>query len=123
IPLKEWESALFSKGSYTKKNATGQDVYGSLNDYFIEQSCSAFHVEGKVIDWVAVSKKRGDYSQGSGTSNRARVPTEALDKLAARDGKDALKDFDGVFVIYAAGTAGTNSGSTYNPQPASLMHP
>ena len=30
IPLKEWETALFSKGEYTKRNATGQDVFGSL---------------------------------------------------------------------------------------------
>src|SRR5262249_42982208 len=76
IPLKEWETALFSKGEYTKKSATGQDVYGSLNDYLTEQSYGKFHVEGKVFDWVTVSKKRGDYSQGSGTSNRAGVATE-----------------------------------------------
>jgi M6 family metalloprotease-like protein len=122
IPPKEWESLLFSKGEFTKKNATGQDVFGSLNDYFIEQSCGKFHVEGKVFDLVVASKKRGDYSQGSGTSNRSAVATEALDKLTARDGKDTLKDFDGVFVIYAGGNAGTNRGSVYYPHAGTLTH-
>ncbi|MCS6862918.1 MAG: PDZ domain-containing protein, partial [Abditibacteriales bacterium] len=51
IPLKEWEEMLFSQGTYkNKRNATGQEVYGSLNDYYLEQSCGAFRVEGKVFD-------------------------------------------------------------------------
>ena len=44
-------------------------------------------------------KKRGDYVQGSGTSNKTAVLIEALDKLTARDGKDALKGFDGFLFV------------------------
>lgn len=120
IPLKEWNDAIFSKGTY-KKNATGDAVPGSLNDYFIDQSGGAFHIEGKVFDWVAVSKKRAEYSQGSGTSNRSGVASEAVEKLLARDGKDALKDFDGIMVIYAgAREARANRGAVYFPHAGTL---
>lgn len=118
--LKDWEAALFSKGTYTKKNATGQEVFGSLNDYFLEQSYGAFRVEGKVFDWVKGSKKRSDYSQGTGTSNRGAVASEAIEKLLARDGKDVLKDFDGVFVIYAGASIATNRGAIYYPHAGTL---
>jgi M6 family metalloprotease-like protein len=125
IPLKEWEDALFSKGTYKdKKSATGQDVYGSLNDYYVEQSCGAFRVEGKVFDWVEVSKPRADYSQGTGTGARSRTSlfSEALDKLLARDGKDALKDFDGLLFIYAGGRFPTNRGGLYWPHRSSVTY-
>lgn len=120
--LKEWQQALFSKSANTKKNATSQNVAGSLNDYFFEQSYGKLHVEGKVFDWVKVAKKRGDYSQGSGTSNRGALPNEALEKLAARDGKDALRDFDGVFFIYAGSSVRTNRGAVYYPHAGTLTH-
>ena len=71
-------------GAHAGKDATGKDVHGSLNDYFREQSAGAFRLEGKVFDWVAVAKKRGDYIQGSGTSNKTAVLTDALTKLVER---------------------------------------
>ncbi len=120
IPLKEWESALFSDRSYTGRNATGQRVYGSLRDYFADQSYGQFHVEGAVFDWVQVNKKRGDYSQGSGTSNRSALPTEAVTKWLTRDGNDRLKEFDGVFVIYAGNSVRTNPGAVYYPHAGVL---
>jgi M6 family metalloprotease-like protein len=123
IPLTEWEHALFSRNTYTgKDNATGQPVSGSLNDYFQEQSYGVLRIEGKVFDWVEVSKKRGDYSQGSGTTNRAGLPTEALEKLVAREGNDALNDFDGLFFIYAGDRIRTNPGAVYYPHSGALFH-
>ncbi|MCI0581531.1 MAG: PDZ domain-containing protein, partial [Chloroflexi bacterium] len=38
IPAKAWEEAMFSRGKYTKTSPTGQTVYGSLYDYYFEQS-------------------------------------------------------------------------------------
>lgn len=123
IPLKEWDDALFSRDVYVNKNnATDQAVAGSLNDYFHEQSYGAFRFEGKVFDWVEVSKKRMDYSQGSGTSNRSVVLVEAVEKLEARDGKEALKDFDGVFFIYAGDRVNTNRGALYYPHSSMFLH-
>lgn len=123
IPLDEWEKLLFSKGEYRDKdNATGQPVFGSLNDFFQEQSCGAFRIEGKVFPWVKVSKKRGDYSQGSGTSNRSALPSEALDKLLDREGRDAVNGYDALFFIYAGDRIRTNPGAVYYPHVGTLIH-
>jgi M6 family metalloprotease-like protein len=114
-PPKEWEAALFSKGSYR-----GNSAAGSFNDYFLEQSCGAFRLEGKVFDWVEVGKKRGDYMQGSGTSNKTGLPLEALEKVAARDGKDAFKGFDGFLFLYAGERIQTNRGALYYPHAGTV---
>ena len=121
---KAWEESLFSFGKYTEKSATGQKVYGSMADYYQEISCGTLKVEGKFAGWIEVSKKRTEYSTGSGTSNREKTSllTEAMDKLIAKD-KDALKDIDGVFFLYAGGRInGTTRGSLYWPHRASVQH-
>jgi M6 family metalloprotease-like protein len=118
---KDWDEAFFSRGSYSHKdNATGQPVHGSLNDYFQEQSYGTLRITGKVFDWVEVGKKRSEYMQGSGTSNKGVLLLEALDKLSARDGKDALKEFDGVLFLYAGDRIMTNRGALYYPHAGSL---
>ncbi len=121
---KDWEESLFSSGKYTQKSATGQKVYGSMADYYKEISCGTLKVEGKFAGWVEVSKRRSEYSTGSGTSNREKTNllTEAMDKLIAKD-KDSLKDIDGVFFLYAGGRInGTTRGSLYWPHRASVQH-
>jgi M6 family metalloprotease-like protein len=118
ISAKAWEEAMFSKGTYLKTNATGQTVYGSLYDYYFEQSYGSLEVEGKAFDYVEVSKNRGEYATGT----RSALLTEALDKLLARDGKDALKDFDGVFFLYAGERYPAPRGSLYWPHRASVSH-
>ena len=122
IPLKDWEESLFSSRTYTDKSVTGQKVFGSLHDFYQEQSYGALEVEGKVFDWVAVSKKRMDYSEGTGTTGQGVLLTEALDVLYDRDGKDALKDFDGVFFLYAGDRVQTNRGGLYWPHKANFSH-
>lgn len=117
----EWDKALFSTGVYKDKNATGQAVYGSLNDYFVEQSFGALRVAGKVYDWVEVGKKRTEYVQGSGTSNKTAPLTEALEKLVARDGKDGLRDFDGILFVYAGEAVRSNRGAVYYPHAGSVQ--
>jgi M6 family metalloprotease-like protein len=117
---KDWEDSLFSRGTYNKKSVTGQTVYGSLNDYYHELSYNTFRVEGKVFPYVQVSKTRKDYDQSG--PNRMNLLTEALDKLLERDGKDALKDFDGIYFMYAGGRYQTVRGSLYWPHRASVRH-
>jgi M6 family metalloprotease-like protein len=118
ITAAAWEEAMFSRGGYTKTSATGQPVYGSLYDYYFEQSYQTLKVEGKAFEFVEVGKKRADYATG----NRFALLTEALDKLLARDGKEALKDFDGVFFVYAGGSFPAARGSLYWPHRASVSH-
>ena len=123
VTTKDWEDAIFSRGTYKdKKNATGQSVAGSLNDYYREQSGGALRLEGKVFDWVEVSKKRGDYVEGTGTSNKTAPLVEALNKLTARDGKDALKDFDGFLFVYAGERVQSNRGAVYYPHAGNVSH-
>jgi M6 family metalloprotease-like protein len=118
ITPKAWQEAMFSRGTYAKTNATGQAVHGSLYDYYYEQSYKTLQVEGKVFDYVEVSKKREEYATG----NRMALLTEALDKLLAREGKDALKDFDGVFFVYAGARFPAARGSLYWPHRASVNY-
>ncbi len=119
----DWEASLFSVGCYTGKCPTGQPVHGSMADYYKEISYGKFRVEGHFVGWVEVSKKRAEYSTGSGTSVREKTAllTEAMDKLLKTD-KDALKDYDGIFFLYAGGRVQTTRGGLYWPHRASVMH-
>ncbi|HKD35402.1 MAG TPA: PDZ domain-containing protein, partial [Pirellulales bacterium] len=62
ITPKDWENEFFSRKLYSSTNATGQQVYGSVNDYYQEQSSGAMRVEGKMLGWIQVAKNRMDYS-------------------------------------------------------------
>jgi M6 family metalloprotease-like protein len=130
----ELEKQFFSTATYIGQNATGQPVAGSLNDYFREQSAGKFHIEGMAFDWVEVAKKRGDYIQGSGTSNKTAVLTDALDKLTAKAGADALdrlrwghwthapKPADAVLFVYAGDRVPTNRGAVYYPHAGAVVY-
>jgi len=112
-----WADSLFSTGQYTQKSATGQQVYGSLNDYFREVSAGKLRVEGKVFPWLTAEKKRSEYAVGTG--NR-RLLTQILEQLVAREGAKALDGFDGVMFLYA-GTRGTATrGNLFWPHRSSV---
>ena len=78
----DWEESMFSLGTYTGKNATGQKVHGSMNDYYKELSYGTFKVEGKFIGWVEVSKKRMEYS--SRQRHEHEGEDRAPDRVAGR---------------------------------------
>ncbi|PHX63131.1 MAG: hypothetical protein CK551_07675, partial [Planctomycetaceae bacterium] len=65
IKPSDWEASLFSTKMFNDKNATGQKVYGSMNDFYIEQSDGSCKVDGKVFAAVTVEKKRMEYASGS----------------------------------------------------------
>lgn len=115
----DWEKALFSKGEYKEKSPTGQQVHGSMNDYYQEISCGKFKVTGKAFAPVTVSKKRSEYAS---SANRYGMMTEALDLLTAREGKDALKDFDGLFFVYAGARVQTQRGGIFWPHRSSMNY-
>ena len=119
----DWEKSLFSTGEYTGRSATGQRVHGSMADYYKEVSCGKFAVEGRFLGWTEVKKNRMDYSSGSGTSRgeKTALLAEALDKLLEKD-KEALKDFDGIFFLFAGDAITTTRGSLYWPHRASVRH-
>jgi membrane-associated protease RseP (regulator of RpoE activity) len=99
-----------------EKNLLGEGTPASptLNGYFREISAGKFQFKGKMHSWVDVGKKRGDYSQGSGVSNKTAVMRDAVEKLLARD-KEALKDADAVIFVYAGEEVRSNAGAVYYP--------
>jgi M6 family metalloprotease-like protein len=118
IPPKAWEKAMFSKGIYKGNSPTGQTVYGSMADHYLEQSFGKLRIEGKAFAYVQVKKKRGEYATG----NRSALLTEALDLIVARDGMAAFKDLDGVFFLYAGARYQAPRGSLYWPHRGTLAH-
>lgn len=123
VTTTHWEEALFSSGRWVNRNSpTGQTVFGSLNDYYQEQSCKAFRVEGKVFEWVEVRRKRADYAQDDGPGGRWMLFTEAIDLLLARDGAQALDGFDGLLFLYAGDRFPTNRGGIFWPHRASMVY-
>jgi len=119
ISGENWEQSLFSLGTYTGKNATGQTTYGSMNDYYQEISYGTFSVSGKFLGWAEVSKKRAEYGQGT---SKTPLLTEAMDEATKKFGKDALKDYDGLFILYAGGMATANRGNIYWPHRSSMTY-
>lgn len=118
----DWEDSMFSLAKYTGKSATGQPVYGSMNDYYQALSYGTFQVTGKFAGWFEVSKRRMEYTSGTGTSTREKsaLLTEALGLFAKAAGKDVLEKYDGVFFIYAGARVDTTRGGLYWPHRASV---
>ena len=123
VSVSGWEEALLGEGiDRDLQEADGEDVPGSLNDYFLEQSAGGFRLKGKVFDWIEVGKKRAEYILGSGTTNITAVLVEALEKVAARDGKDAFQDFDGFLFLYAGEPVRGNRGGVYYPHAGTIRN-
>jgi M6 family metalloprotease-like protein len=117
-----WEEFFFSTGTYRdKNNVTGQTVFGSVNDYYRELSCGRFHVQGRVFAPVELAKARADYSPATANTRlRNAFFGELFEKLLAREGADALKDFDGLAIIYAGERFPTaNRGTLFWPHRGS----
>ena len=121
---RDWEESMFSIGTYNGTSATGQTVFGSMNDYYKELSYGTFKIEGKFVGWHEVSKKRLEYSSGSGTSagEKRALLTEALDLFPKKAGKDELKKYDGVFFLYAGSRVQTTRGGLYWPHRATVSY-
>jgi M6 family metalloprotease-like protein len=122
ITSQAWDESLFSHGTYVKKKSiTGQDVFGSMFDFYFEQSYGKMSIEGKAFDFVEVSKKRDEYAKGK----KDALFGEAVEKLLAREGKDALAKYEGIFFLYAGklpqGTT-RGGGSLYWPHRGSFTH-
>jgi M6 family metalloprotease-like protein len=176
ITPKDWENEFFSRKLYLTTSVTGQQVYGSLNDFYAEQSSGAVHVEGKMLGWIEMPKNRMDYSpatptpsvppmpekkpgaakpqsasaepksgevkpveakpdaaktpdkpaqpadQGRFRGNRDALLRDVIDKVIARDGKDALDGYDAVGFVYAGRRAVRSIESVYWPHMAMMNY-
>lgn len=120
----DWTNSLFSLAKYNDKNATGQKVFGSMTDYYQEISYGALKVEGKFVGWVELPKKRMEYSTGNGSSRTEKQAffKEVLDAYTAKNGEDSLKDYDGIFFLYAGNRVNTTRGSLYWPHRSTVSY-
>ena len=120
----DWAESMFGTKTYTGKSATGQKVYGSMNDYYRDLSFGKFHIEGKFLGWADLPKKRMDYSSNSGgdPKEKSEFLNGAMDRCLEKFGKTALDGYDGVFFIYAGGRVSTTRGGLYWPHRSSFNH-
>ncbi len=72
----------------------------SLADYFADQSGGALRVEGAVAEAVRLDAPRGAYDRAGMGGGRDSPFAAAAQALAARDGADALRSFDGIAFVY-----------------------
>ena len=118
----DWAEFFFSKGTYSEKtNATGQKVFGSVNDYFRETSAGRLKVEGRIFPWHEVKGKRTEYVSGLAAGNKNIFFSEVLDALIKRLGTNALDNFDGIHFVYAGERFQTGDrGSLYWPHASQI---
>ena len=135
VTLDDWGEEFFSHDSYRAKDATGQSVYGSVNDFYQEVSAGAMRVEGRVFDSIEVARKRLDYyspppsparsatqpSHTGGANYDLPLLREVMDKFVAREGPAALNGFDGIAFLYAGLPAVMQPGSVYWPHTSALV--
>lgn len=126
VPAPAWgpaafDEALFSRGTY-RRTPTGQPAYGSMADYYDENSGKALRLEGRVFDWLTLPLARKDLEPRPLVDPRGRALFEAaLDALLAREGAAALDGFHAVaFVI--AGPQARRRGSVLWPHSTALVH-
>lgn len=103
FPPRIFEEMLFSRGRYVDTNPSGERVYGSLADYYHENSYGKLKVTGRAFDWVRVDHPR-DYFEKKSMGSRAyrtEFRAAAIEQVRAREGGDCFEPFDGVVLIYA----------------------
>jgi len=86
--LEDFHNLLFSRNSYTRRDSAGMRVYGSLADYYWDQSYGKVRVKGKVFDWVALDEERAYFEEkrmGDRRASRKLMP-RAIELVREREG-------------------------------------
>lgn len=118
----EFTRSLFSRGEYTRAPG-GARAYGSLADWYAEQSSGALTVTGRVFPWVRLEATREALEPRPLVDPTARrdLFAAALDALLAREGARALEGFDALAFVVSGGWAGQR-GSILWPHSSVLLH-
>jgi M6 family metalloprotease-like protein len=90
---------MFGLGTYGETSHTGQQVYGSVREFYREMSYGEKDVTGRVFDWLELPGAYQDYRKASFGSSKFRTALEAA--VLARYGADALDGFDGMVFVWA----------------------
>ncbi len=99
----DFDRMHFSRKSYAGTNPSGERVYGSLADYYAENSGGKLAISGRVFDWVTLDDPRGYFEEkrmGDREAFRRLLP-RAVALVQERDGEDCFDDLDGLVFLYA----------------------
>ena len=79
-------------------------TYGSMRDYYKEQSVDTFDLDGKVFGWVEAKETWAYYDEqdmGGGDGGKETLFRSTLKAVRKKFGRDALDGYQGVVFIYA----------------------
>lgn len=103
IPRRDFWRLMFSKGEYTGRNATGEEVFGSLRDYYRENSGGKLDVTGRVFGWIAVDRPR-EYFETQSMGSKAFTKEflgAVVERVKKDEGDDVFDEFDGLVILHA----------------------
>jgi M6 family metalloprotease-like protein len=117
-----WRQSLFSRNTYNKRSPSGEKVFGSMADYYHENSAGRFQLTGMVHSWVKVPKKKSHYDKLSPDPfmGQPQLLGKAMDLVNARAGKNVFANVDGVAFV-TAGKRGQH-GRILWPHSAAFFH-
>ncbi|MFQ5605105.1 MAG: immune inhibitor A domain-containing protein [bacterium] len=119
--FQNFEDLFFSSGTYTSSSPDGEQVFGSMRDYYTQMSAGNFTLSGNVLnrdddsdnvpDWLVL-----DYNKSAYTGSR-NVRTDALNKASAAGLNTSTNSTTKLVVVYAgniwlAGSLWPSAGST-----------
>lgn len=95
----DFERLLFSRGTYTW-TPSGEPAFGSVADFYAENSCGKLSLEGRAFEWVRAPLPKKVYDRLPIFASPLFLFRAALGRLEAREGRGALDRFDAInFVI------------------------
>lgn len=115
-----WERALFSRGY--ARTATGEPAFGSLAEWYAENSGGALQVGGRAFDWVRIPGTRAGLAARPMFLGQRALFGAALDALLRREGPRALDGFHALAFVVAGEMHGLERGSVLWPHSAALLH-
>lgn len=100
-----YDELLFSRDRY-HKTPGGEVSFGSVANWYRVQSQDRFVLTGKVFDWVTVDETFEAIHSLTIKDAKEKYLKVALAKIRAREGADALGEFDGYVFIHVGPITG-----------------
>jgi M6 family metalloprotease-like protein len=94
------DRTYFSRGEHRGPLASGRRLFGSVRDYYHDQSFGALDVAGRVLPTVSVPAAKRVFAEQPMGAGPDSLYARAILALEARDGSAVLREFDGVAFLY-----------------------
>jgi len=108
-----WRRLFFSQGEYTGRSPTGDPVFGSVRDWYAEQSAGAFALEGEYIGLFRLPRPKEEFARRHWADADFAELAAAL--VVESSKRKVADEFDGIaFVV--AGSLVREAGSALWPR-------